>query len=310
MNDDDYYRTPSGRAPTPPTFLGNHDMGRAASQLKSKGASDAELLQRVLLGYDLLYLLRGAPVVYYGDEVGMIGRGGDQQARQDMFPTQVAEWRTQERVGSPPIGTGSSFDVQSPIPVRLKELAALRDRYPVLSTGASYVRYAKNAVLVVQRVDLETGATVLTAFNNGTTAARVPGISTSGTSAWTTVDGSGGLAGGTVTIPPVADFVAAPAAPLAAGGPVQVGLTARPDDLTAYDALSATVPGVPASVGFAIRRHGGAWQRVAIDDSPPYRAFLDPARFRRHERVEGVAVARTFGGTVSVSQIATFVPHG
>ena len=41
----------------------------------------------------------------------MIGRGGDKAARQDLFPTRVAEWQTEERVGSPPIGTGSSFDL-------------------------------------------------------------------------------------------------------------------------------------------------------------------------------------------------------
>ena len=41
-----------------------------------------------------MYLLRGAPVVYYGDEVGIIGSGGDKEARQDLFPTQVAGWRT------------------------------------------------------------------------------------------------------------------------------------------------------------------------------------------------------------------------
>ncbi len=63
------------------------------------------------LGHSLLYLLRGAPTVYYGDEVGMMGRGGDKAARQDMFPTKVVEWQTEERVGSPPIGTGSAFDL-------------------------------------------------------------------------------------------------------------------------------------------------------------------------------------------------------
>ena len=54
---------------------------------------------------------------------------------------------------------------------------------------------------------------------------------------------------------------------------------------------------------------GGAWQRVAIDDSAPYRAFLTPTRFKKRERVEGVAVARGLDGTISVSQIATFVPN-
>src|SRR6266545_3965690 len=56
MQDDDYFHYTPGVAPTPVTFLGNHDMGRAAFQLKQHGASDAELLPRLLLGYDVLYL--------------------------------------------------------------------------------------------------------------------------------------------------------------------------------------------------------------------------------------------------------------
>ena len=93
--DDDYFRGSNGVAPTPATFLGNHDMGRAALLIKQQtGASGAELERRVVLGNALLFFLRGAPVVYYGDEVGMIGRGGDKAARQDMFPTKVAEWQS------------------------------------------------------------------------------------------------------------------------------------------------------------------------------------------------------------------------
>jgi hypothetical protein len=63
------------------------------------------------------------------------------------------------------------------------------------------------------------------------------------------------------------------------------------------------------SLAFAIRRHGGAWQRVAIDDSAPYRAFLTPTRFTKQEKVEGVAVARGLDGTISVSKVASFVPN-
>ena len=37
-----------------------------------------------------MYFSRGNPVVYYGDEQGFTGSGGDQDARQDMFPSQVA----------------------------------------------------------------------------------------------------------------------------------------------------------------------------------------------------------------------------
>ena len=311
LRDDDYFRTGNGVDPAFPTFLGNHDMGRGAEQIltQAPGLAGDALLRHVLLGYDLLYLLRGAPTLLYGDEVGMIGQGGDRAAREDMFPTQVSDWQTEARVGGPPIGKGSSFDVQSPVAAHLKELAALRDAHPELSTGASYVRLAKDAVLVVQRVDLSTGKTVIVAFNNGERAARAGGIATSPGGAWRAVWGSGTLAGNAVVLPPVSATVFVPETPLLPGPKLAVTLKAKPDDLTSYEALTATVAGIPASVAFAIRRHGGAWRRVAIDDSPPYRAFLDPAAFAKGERVEGVAVARVLGGTVSVSQIGRFTPR-
>jgi hypothetical protein len=234
----------------------------------------------------------------------MIGAGGDKNARQDMFPTQVTDWQTEKRVGSGPIGKGSSFDVSSPIEAHLKALGRLRDDYPVLSTGASYVLYAQASLLVVQRVDVATGQAVVVAFNNGDTSA-----STALAAVGKVVFGTGTVVGGRITVPPVSALVLAQQ-PLAAGTKTPVKLSAKPDDLTAYFALTATAGSQPASVTFAIRRKGGAWQRLAIDDSAPYRAFLDPGRFKKHEKVDGVAVARGVGGTVSVSQIATFSPHG
>src|SRR6478736_123024 len=142
LADDDYFRTANGIDPSFTTFLGNHDMGRAAQQIltQAPGLTGQSLVQHVLLGYDLLYLLRGAPAVLYGDEVGMIGSGGDQQARQDMFPTQVADWKTQTRVGGAPIGAGSSLGITSnPIEAQLKTLASIRDAHPELATGATVV---------------------------------------------------------------------------------------------------------------------------------------------------------------------------
>ena len=55
----------------------------------------------------------------------MIGSGGDKAAREDMFPTQVPDWQTEQRVGSPPIGKGSSFDVTDE-PDRARAEAARR----------------------------------------------------------------------------------------------------------------------------------------------------------------------------------------
>jgi hypothetical protein len=54
---------------------------------------------------------------------------------------------------------------------------------------------------------------------------------------------------------------------------------------------------------------GGAWQKVAVDDSAPSRSFLDPGVFKKCEKVERVAVARGLDGSVSVSPVVTFIPQ-
>ena len=60
----------------------------------------------------------------------------------------------------------------------------------------------------------------------------------------------------------------------------------------------------PASVTFAVQRATGGWRRLAADDSPPYRAFLDPAKYKRNELVHLVAVVRGLDGKVAVSPVA------
>ena len=114
----------------------------------------------------------------------------------------------------------------------------------------------------------------------------------------------------TLTIPPVSAIVAVPSTTIPKAPPPRPTLTAGADDLTAYYRLGVTGLGSSAvSVAFATRRHGGAWQRLAIDDSAPYRAFLDPTRFKKHERVDGIAVARGLDGRISTSRLASFVPN-
>ena len=91
---DDYYTDADSNAYSLPTFLGNHDMGRVGSFLRDDAAlTGDELLQRDELAHSLMYLTRGQPVVYYGDEQGFTGRAGGSATRtraQDMFATQVA----------------------------------------------------------------------------------------------------------------------------------------------------------------------------------------------------------------------------
>ena len=59
-----------------------------------------ELLARDRLAHELMYFSRGNPVVYYGDEQGFTGTGGDQVARQTMFASQVPEYLDDDLLGT------------------------------------------------------------------------------------------------------------------------------------------------------------------------------------------------------------------
>lgn len=313
LEDDDYFRRPDGVAPTPPTFLGNHDIGRAAALIKQQsGASGSELLARVNLAYSLLYLLRGAPVVYYGDEVGMIGRGGDKAARQDMFPTQVAEWRREERVDGPAIGGGSSLDIAShPVADQLRVLARLRDEHPALATGATFVREAQQGLLLFSRIDRETRREYLVVVNAGGTQAAVTAATATPSARWTQLLGptrpvaSNPAGRVSVSVPPLSALVYRAEAELPRRGVARATLRTGEDEFTSLVNITASLAGNdPVSVAFAVRRPGAtAWTRIAVDDTAPYRAFLDPGRFKRGERVSLVAVVRASGGTVSTSPV-------
>lgn len=321
LRDDDYFALPNGIAHTPPTFLGNHDIGRAAMQVREKAAgTGGTLLERTLLAYDLLYLLRGAPVVYYGDEFGIVGRGGDKAARHDLFPTQVGEWQTEERLVGGPIGGGSSFDrADNKIAFRLRNLGELRAEHPALSTGATIVRRADRNVLVVSRVDASARREYVASFNAGADPARIEVRTATPGSTWKPLFGAlqtplelttgpdGVL---TITVPAFHSALLVAEREIPVRPPARPRLSVRRDSLSDLLSVSAPAGTAPVSVAFAVKRGSGRWQRLGVDDSPPYRAFLDPRRYRSGERVQLVAIARSLDGRTAVSPIVPFVVKG
>ncbi|HPU14956.1 MAG TPA: alpha-amylase family glycosyl hydrolase, partial [Polymorphobacter sp.] len=156
-----------------PSFLGNHDDGRFAMTIRKQmpGISDAELLARDKLGHAMLLTLRGAPVIYSGDEQGFTGDGGDQDAREDMFASQVASYNDNKLVGSAATTAQSSFNTASPLYREIAALAALRQATPALRRGTQVVRAWGEApgLFAVSRFDSVTGQEVLVAFNTATT---------------------------------------------------------------------------------------------------------------------------------------------
>ena len=102
FRNDDWYTDADSNVYQLPTFLGNHDMGRIGFFVTADndGASEDELLARDQLAHELMYFSRGNPVIYYGDEQGFTGTGGDQVARQTLFASQVPEYLDDDLLGT------------------------------------------------------------------------------------------------------------------------------------------------------------------------------------------------------------------
>jgi glycosidase len=311
--DDDYFRTGADVVPSPVTFLGNHDMGRAAYQVAQAGVGTGfDLLSRVFFAYDVLYLLRGTPAVYYGDEVGMLGSGGDQGAREDMFSTKVADWQTEQRVGWPPIGKKSSFGVvDHPLEQHIAELSSLRAKDPALDGGWTIVRYARGPLLIVSRIDPATHRETVVGLNAGGAPTTVSIQTATIASDWSPLRGDiGAHSSGTGRLEVHVDPLIATV--LEAKQQVQVSAPPKPLLTVGADAQSNLWPVLaavrttePLSVAFGVYRNG-RWTLLASDPEPPYRAFLDPTRFKDGEKVDLVAVARSLDGRTAASKVLRY----
>uniref|UniRef100_B0SXK2 Alpha amylase catalytic region n=1 Tax=Caulobacter sp. (strain K31) TaxID=366602 RepID=B0SXK2_CAUSK len=153
-----------------PTFLGNHDMGRIGHFVRGAHpeASEDEIARRVVLAHAFLMFTRGVPVVYYGDEQGFAGVGGDKDARQDMFASQVAAYNADKLVGGAP-ATGDHFKTDTVLYQAISAMAGLRQANPALRGGRQVVRASsdKPGLLAISR---STGAgETLVVFNTGLT---------------------------------------------------------------------------------------------------------------------------------------------
>lgn len=157
-----------------PTFLGNHDAGRLPMFLKlgQPLASNDELLRRSMLAHAMLLTLRGVPTIYYGDEQGMVGHGGDQWARQDMFASKDKRLTDEPLLGTTRAPDAPHFDPAHPLYKLIAQLATLRRRTPALTGGMTRVRAAseKPGLFAVSRFDPKTGGEVLLVFNTATEA--------------------------------------------------------------------------------------------------------------------------------------------
>lgn len=302
---DDLYTSAISSASDLVTFLGNHDMGRSGYIIETKKEQPAnQLLPRTKLANALMYLSRGIPVVYYGDEVGMTGTGAgnDQLARQDMFPTQIDVWKTETRIGGKPVGNGNSFTAtnSNPIAQYLMTLSQLRSKNPGLTNAFMQTRYAKNSVLVLSKKDSKEKREYVVAFNNSAKPQTIQ-VSTATSGGWkailgkTTFTTRGSILKLTV---PALDTVVLRANKLIDRTEVKVGkIKVKEDYLTGfYQALAGIVSIDLLAVEFYYKSAKSAeWTSLGVDTNAPYSVYIDP-REHSSESLEIKALATNSKG--------------
>jgi len=317
FNNDDLYTTPTTNAYGLITFLGNHDMGRIGYQIRN-AVLDNDLtgaLDRAKLANALLFLLRGSPTLYYGDEKGMAGVGGDKQARQDMFPTQIVSWQTQPRIGADPIGAASSFTQVHPLELQLQDLQKLIAANPALRDGTQQVRTTSGDVFVVTR--FANNQEYFVAFNGSNNSATAKfSVATTG-STWEALNGKCLLNSVMEITVPARDYCVYKASnKYIAPAKLSVQLLLNNRDPLFNDGitLTATIPGNGYNtVAFSYRKKGGKWisvgtaEKRTVKDSATksgfYRTYLLKAGLKAGTEVEVIAVARDTSGKTATSKI-------
>ncbi|MEU8629300.1 pullulanase-type alpha-1,6-glucosidase [Streptomyces sp. NPDC048669] len=279
---EDYrYTTDKANAYEQVTFLGNHDMGRIGTFLKqdNPGAGDAELVKRARLANEVMFLSRGNPVVYYGDEQGFTGDGGDKDARQTMFASKTADYLDDDELGTDRTHASDAYDTKHPIYRSIAALSELTRKNPALRDGVQTERYAEGSLYAFSRTDPAHSNEYVVATNNGTGAKTVELPTESARMDFLTLyGGSGTVRSGAdkkikVTVPALSSIVLRAEKPL--GAPAArpaISLKAPAAGATGTVELTADVPGGPLDrVVFAAQQGNGKWTTLGSADHAPYK---------------------------------------
>jgi glycosidase len=321
---DDYYITAGTDPNDMVTFVSNHDMGRIATII---GASKPDLEQRVKLAYALEFLSRGQPVVYYGDEQGFVGTGGDKEARQTMFGPVDGSYEGSPYADDPLLGGGTlgsdyePYDTSSGMYRYISELAALREAHPALASGAQVSLGDEGPVYAFARVLPDEKRENIVAVNSSSAEATIHLTTLTPDASYTAyypadldrvakADSSGAL---TLTVPAygaivlgsnrevadaalsAADYTVTASAPFPAQG-VDTAKSAKVMVQATAPANRWTQTSVYARVA------GGEWIWQGTDTGPNPRVFVDVSNFPDGADLEFRAVTtNAHGDRVSAS---------
>ncbi len=325
FENDDWYTDADSNVYELPTFLGNHDMGRIGQMIVSdnKDAGDAEWTARDRLAHELMYFSRGNPVVYYGDEQGFTGaEGGDQNARQTLFASQVGDYLDDDLLGTERTHAQDNFETSHPLYQRISDLADLTAAHPALRDGAHQMRRASEGAGIVafSRTDRRQQREYVVALNNSEEprTADIRTYSRGMTFSSVYGDGSPEVRTGrdarlTVTVPPLSSVVYRADGRVARSKHAPKVTLARPapaPESRSRMHLRATVRSSSFNeVTFQTRSPNGRWRSIGTDDTAPYQVFHDTATRRTGTRLQYRAVVLDNAGHTRRSGVrSTRVP--
>jgi len=340
FENDDYFTDENSNAYDLPTFIGNHDRGRFGYFLNSAqpNLSAAEKLARVKLANAMMYFARGVPVIYYGDEQGFTGDGGDKDARQDMFPSLVPSYNDDVLIGTTQTTADDNFDQTHPLYQSFKSYAAVRQANQALRTGAQIHRFAANGagLYAFSRIERTEKVEYVVALNNSPAVANGNVQTFYGSSvqfdliyaeggsvaASLNTDGSGQLpisvpATGFVIYKASQPLAASPAAPpigisnLAANQQVTLGYQELDGNKVPLrmEVRADVVGNQYAEVTFAAREKGAPqFTVIGVDDNAPYRVFYDASKWPAGSQLEFLAVVNDLSGHLGGAFVSGIQP--
>ncbi|MEW2432329.1 pullulanase-type alpha-1,6-glucosidase [Micromonospora sp. NPDC047644] len=316
---DDLYAARDTDAGRLTTFLGNHDMGRIGSFIAGGGSDPASHLRRDQLAHQLMFLTRGQPVVYSGDEQGFTGPGGDKDARQDMFASTVADYLDDDLLGTDRTHASDQFDPTHPLYRTIADLGRLRQAHPALRDGVQVTRYAADGpgVFAASRIAPSDRTEYVVAVNNADTAQTVTVDTWSAGATFTGIYGgtdratAGGDGELTLTVPPLSAAVyraGRPVAPVADKPTITITSPVPDAAVATRAAVTARVTGDPlATVTVAARVAGGRWTLLGSADHAPYTVQHDLTGLAGGTRVEYKAVVRDGRGRTATARSTAVV---
>jgi hypothetical protein len=315
---DDWYTDADSNVYQLPTFLGNHDMGRIGMFVTqaNPGAADAELVARDRLAHELMYFSRGNPVIYYGDEQGFTGTGGDQLARQDMFANQAADYLDDDLLGTDRTHAQANFNRDHPLYLAIGDLARLTQRHDALRDGAQIHRSSSASgagVYAFSRLDRKHPHEYVVALNNSESSqtASVPTYMSRGWFDKVYGSGAGSLRSDSagrlsLTVPALSAVVyrAEDHVPRSRRAP-QISLRLPSGPARDRAEISATVGGSSFYEVTFFARDGKRWKAIGTDDNAPYRVFHDIADEKPGTRIDYKAVVLDNAGHTRSSRDRT-----